>query len=91
MSVTIRLSRTGKKNAPTYKVVVANTKDKRLGKAVEILGHYNPGQKTESFVLDKEKYQNWIQKGALVTEAVKKLIDGTYTYIKYEPNKKATE
>ena len=57
MSVSIRLAKFGKKNAPTYKVVVANTKDKRNGRFIDVLGFYNPHQKTSSFLIDREKYE----------------------------------
>lgn len=84
MSVTIRLARIGKRNAPSYKIVVANTRDKRNGRYLDILGHYNPSVIPAQFSLDEEKYQKWTENGALVTEAVVKLRDGTYEYLKYE-------
>ena len=85
MSVTIRLSRVGRKNLPAYKIVVAQTRDKRNGRALDVIGHYNPSMNPESFNIDKEKYEEWKKKGALVTEAVEKLIKGEYKYIPYEP------
>lgn len=87
MSVTIRLAKFGKRNAPSYRVVVANTRDKRNGKFLDTLGFFNPSDKTTKFTVDKKKYEEWKAKGALVTKAVEKLIDGTYEYIKYEPKK----
>lgn len=89
MSVTIRLSRIGRKNQPAYKVVVSNTRDKRNGKYIEVLGYYNPSDPSQPFEYNKEKYEEWTKKGALVSDAVKKLIEGTYEYIKYEPKKVA--
>lgn len=88
MSITIRLSRIGRKNLPAYKIVVANTKGKRNGKSIDILGHFNPSSNPVSFSYNKEKLAEWQEKGALTTEAVKKLLEGKYTYVKYEPNKK---
>lgn len=87
MSITIRLSRIGRKNQPAYKMVVSNTRDKRNGKYVDIIGHFNPLEEKDSFTYDKEKYEKWVKRGALVTEAVKKLVDKKYEYIKYEPKK----
>lgn len=89
MSVTIRLSRIGRKNQPAYKVVVANTRDKRNGRYLDILGYYNPFEKKKQFSYDKEKFENWKKKGALVSDAVNKLIDGTYEFKKYDPKKEA--
>ncbi|OGC48255.1 30S ribosomal protein S16 [candidate division WWE3 bacterium RBG_16_37_10] len=91
MSVSIRLAKFGKKNAPTYKVVVANTKDKRNGRFIDVLGFYNPHQKTSSFSIDKEKYEEWQKKGAMTTQAVEKLVSGKYNYTKYNPKSKKIE
>jgi small subunit ribosomal protein S16 len=85
MSVTIRLSREGKKNAPSYKIVVSNTRDKREGNFVDILGFYNPTQTPVQMSLDKKKLEAWKAKGALITDAVQKIVDGKYTYVKYNP------
>jgi len=87
MSVTIRLARTGRKNLPAYKIVVSNTRDKRNGRFVDIIGSFNPTTTPQDFKYDKEKFEKWSKTGALVTEAVKKLIDGKYEYTKYEPKK----
>lgn len=83
MSVTIRLSRIGKRNAPAYRIVVANTKDKRNGRPLEVLGYYNPSNTPELFEIDKEKYNDWLSKGALVTDAVEKLVAGEYEFEPY--------
>lgn len=83
MSVTIRLARIGKTNAPAYKIVVANTRDKRNGKFLDILGHYNPSHNPELLELDKDKLADWKSKGALITDAVTKLADGKYEYQAY--------
>lgn len=72
MSVSIKLSRTGAKNNPYYRIVAAPTKSKRDGKNLEILGSYNP--KTKIHNLDKEKFDKWIKNGAIVTEGVKKVL-----------------
>lgn len=85
MSVSIRLAKFGKRHAPSYRVVVTKTKTKRNGKFIEILGFFNPSDHTTEFTLDKEKYEDWVKKGAIVSDAVKKLVDGTYEYVKYDP------
>jgi small subunit ribosomal protein S16 len=88
MSVTIRLARIGRKNLPAFRVVVSNTKDKRNGRFLEILGHFNPSDKKSAFSYDKERFTHWKKNGALISEAVQELIDGKY---KFEPYKKAVE
>ena len=77
MSVTIRLARIGKRNAPAYKVVVANTRDKRNGRFLEVLGHYNPSNNPVLLEIDTKKVDEWKGKGAMISDAVTKLIDGT--------------
>lgn len=85
MSVTIRLARTGRKNLPTYKIVVSNTRDKRNGRFVDILGYFNPSAKPQLFDYDKAKFDEWVKKGAMVSQALTNLIKGKYEYIKYTP------
>ena len=91
MSVSIRLSRTGKKNSPSYRIVVLPTRSKRDGKNLEVVGHYNPSHNPPSFEYDKESLKEWVSKGAIVSPAVLKLIDGKYNYVKYEPKKARSE
>ena len=93
MSVTIRLARIGRKNLPAYKIVVTNTRDKRNGRFIELLGHFNPSATPQEFKYDKEKFEKWVKDGALVTDSIQRLIDGKYNYVKYSPkqaNKKAS-
>ena len=85
MSITIRLARIGRKNAPAYKIVVTNTRDKRNGKFIDILGHFNPSENPSVKEMDKKKYEEWRTKGALVSDAVLKIIDNSYTYTPYRP------
>ena len=89
MSVTIRLAKFGKRNAPSYRVVVSNTRNKRNGKYLDILGFYNPSDPSSKFTYDKKRYEDWIKKGALITTAVEKLVAGKYKFKKYEPTPSA--
>ncbi len=74
MSVKIRLSKTGKTHQISYRIVVQDTRAKRDGRFLEILGFYNPYNKPNLRV-DETKLGEWIKKGALPTEAVAKLLD----------------
>lgn len=65
-------------------VVATNTRDKRYGRFLEILGFFNPNQK-DTFNIDKEKFEKWKNTGALVSKAVNSLINKTYKYVKYNP------
>lgn len=70
--VKIRLFRTGRKNLPAYRVVVVDSKTKRDGKNIEIIGSYNPLGKQE-VTIDKERYAYWLARGAQPSERVAKL------------------
>lgn len=72
--VKIRLQRFGKKKAPFYHIVVADSKSPRDGKIIEQLGTYDPMTEPKAIVLDKEKVERWIKNGAKPTDTVKKLI-----------------
>ena len=59
----IRLQRTGRTNDPSYRVVVTeHTNGPKSGRAVEVLGSYNP--KSKERILDGERIKYWISKGA---------------------------
>lgn len=73
--VKIRLQRVGKKKAPFYHIVVADSKSPRDGKIIEQIGTYNPMVDPAELVLDKEKVEKWIKNGAKPTDTVKYLIE----------------
>ena len=91
MSVKIRLSRTGKRNAPSYRIVAVDSRSPRDGRPLEILGHYNPSMIPPSFAVEKERLEYWQSVGAQMSEAVEKLLKGEYEYKKYEPKAKEKE
>lgn len=82
----IRLSKVGKKNAPSYRIVVANKRSGRDCGGHEILGYYNPLQE-EKLKVDKEKVEKWVKLGAKPTPAVDKLLKGEYKFVKYGGSK----
>ena len=73
----IRLTRTGARTQPSYRVVVADSRKPRDGKFVEILGHYNPRQDPPLVVIDREKAQKWIEVGAQPSDAVKRMLENS--------------
>ncbi|MGN1311361.1 MAG: 30S ribosomal protein S16 [Clostridia bacterium] len=73
--VKIRLQRVGKKKAPFYHVVVADSKSPRDGKIIEQIGTYDPMSDPSVLNLDNEKVEKWIKNGAKPTETVKRLIE----------------
>ena len=73
--VKIRLQRQGKKKAPFYHIVVADSRSPRDGKIIEQLGTYDPMTDPATVVLDNEKVEKWIKNGAKPTDTVKDLIE----------------
>lgn len=70
----IRLSRTGRKNSPSYRIVVAEHSAPIKGKFIEILGHYIPIRNPKVFEYDEPKIREWIAKGAKPTDTVASLL-----------------
>ena len=70
----IRLTRVGKKNSPSYRVVVADEKRAVKGKFLEIIGNYNPALKPKTLVIDKTRALFWIGRGAQASDTVNNLM-----------------
>ena len=71
----IRLQRQGKKKAPFYHIVVADSRSPRDGKIVEKIGTYDPMTNPATINIDSEKVNTWIKNGAKPTDSVKNLIE----------------
>ena len=71
--VKIRLTRTGAKKAPTYRIVVADSRYPRDGRFIDQIGYYNPMTNPADIKIDADKANEWIKKGAQPTETVKSL------------------
>ncbi len=71
--VKIRLTRLGKRNRPLYRLVVMDSRSKRDGKVLDILGHYDP-LRDGVFHVDLEKVERWLQRGAQMTDRAVSLI-----------------
>jgi small subunit ribosomal protein S16 len=93
----IRLTRVGKTKQPTYRIVVQDKLRDPWGKAIEILGQYNPRTKPKTFSVSSERVKTWIAKGAkpsptlhnLLVDA--KIIDGPKLASGGKGKKKAEE
>ncbi|TXI35081.1 MAG: 30S ribosomal protein S16 [Niabella sp.] len=80
--VKIRLTRTGRKNAPSFRIIVIDSRSKRDGMYIEKLGYYNPTENDKNVVYSKERYDHWLSVGAQPSDAVKKLVSGKYVFKK---------
>ena len=73
--VRIRLTRTGLKRQPSYRVVVADKDAKRDGKYIELIGHYNPRTEPLTFDIQEGRALYWLSVGAQPSEAVERLLE----------------
>ena len=74
MSVTVRLSRIGKRGQPVYRVVVSETRYKRDGKFLDNLGTYNPNVNPPVIKIENKRLDEWVKKGAIISSGVRKLL-----------------
>jgi small subunit ribosomal protein S16 len=74
MSVRVRLTRVGSKKNPIWRVVVSDQRSPRDGRFIETIGHYNPQTEPSTIVLDAERFQHWVSRGAQPTNTVKQLV-----------------
>lgn len=74
MAVKIRLKRLGKIRAPYYRVVVADSRTKRDGRAIEEIGKYHPTEEPSLIQIDSERAQHWLKVGAQPSEQVLALL-----------------
>jgi small subunit ribosomal protein S16 len=70
----IRLSRTGARKQPHYRVVVIEKERARNGKPVEVVGLYNPRTNPASIELKRERIDYWVSKGAKMSGRVSKIV-----------------
>ena len=74
MGVKIRLRRMGKKKAPFYRVVVADSRYPRDGRFIEEIGTYNPMVAENGVNIDADAAKKWIGNGAQPTDTVRALL-----------------
>lgn len=94
MAVRIRLSRTGKKNQPSYRIVVADQRTKRSGRAIEVLGFYQPLTEPATIKVDRARFDYWLSVGAQPSDPVRRLVLGQKrirTKIKKEEEKEPAQ
>jgi small subunit ribosomal protein S16 len=77
MAVRIRLTRFGRKKKPFYRIIVADSENKRDGKFLEVIGTYDPLQDPAVININNDKLKEWMGRGALPTTTVKSLIKKT--------------
>jgi small subunit ribosomal protein S16 len=74
VSVRLRLTRVGAKKNPIWRIVAADQRSPRDGRNIEILGQYNPQTQPSTITVDEERVRDWLAKGAVPTDQVRKLL-----------------
>jgi small subunit ribosomal protein S16 len=91
MAVKIRLKRTGKKKAPSYRVVIADARSPRDGRIIENIGWYNPRVEPSAININEEKALSWLKNGAQPTESVASLLRRAGILERFEQQHAATK
>lgn len=84
MAVRIKLTRMGKIRNPQYRVVIADARTRRDGRAIESIGLYHPKEEPSLIQIDSERVQYWLSVGAQPTEPVQRLLEITGDWQKFK-------
>jgi small subunit ribosomal protein S16 len=84
VAVKIKLKRLGKIRAPYYRIVVADSRTKRDGRAIEEIGKYHPKADPSFIEVDSERAQHWLSVGAQPTDPVRKIFEVTGDWQKFK-------
>ena len=84
VAVKIKLMRLGKIRQPYYRIVVADARNRRSGRAIETIGKYHPKNEPSLIEVDSERAQYWLGVGAQPTEPVQHLLEITGDWQKFK-------
>ena len=87
MATKIRLMRMGRKKRPFYRIVVADSRTRRDGAFIEVIGTYNPLPNETELKIDEEKALKWLSVGAIPTDTAKSLMSKLGIIKKFAENK----
>ena len=77
MAVRVRLTRVGNRNNPVWRVVVADSRSPRDGRVIETVGRYNAQPDPSEIVLDHDRIEHWVARGAQISQPVRRLIQAS--------------
>jgi small subunit ribosomal protein S16 len=84
MAVKIKLTRLGKIRNPQYRIAVADARNRRDGRSIEVIGRYHPKEEPSLIEIDSERAQYWLSVGAQPTEPVLALLKITGDWQKFK-------
>ncbi|GAA0518805.1 30S ribosomal protein S16 [Saccharopolyspora subtropica] len=84
MAVKIKLARIGKIREPHYRIVVADARTRRNGRAIETIGQYHPKENPSGIIVNSERVQYWLSVGAQPTDPVRNILEITGDWQKFK-------
>ena len=91
MAVKLRCLRMGAKKAPFYRIVAADSRARRDGRNIEVVGTYNPTANPAIINIDEEKVLKWLNNGAQPSDTVRSILSKEGIMKKYTDAKKANK
>ena len=83
MAVKLRLMRMGTKKRPFYRIVATDSRSRRDGEYLELVGTYNPISKDENVKINEEVALKWLQNGAIPSDTVRSLLKNAGVMAKF--------
>ncbi len=87
MALKIRLTRIGSRHRPFFRLAVVDSRARRDGRSVSILGYYNPLSQPHQLKVHQEEVIEWLNKGAQPTETARSLLKQTGVWQRYQLQK----
>jgi len=89
--VKLRLKRLGAKKAPVYRIVAIDSKVRRDGREIEVIGLYDPTKNPAIVTIDEEKALKWLNNGAAPSDTVRSMLSKEGIMKKFAESKKASK
>src|SRR5882762_4116285 len=89
--VKLRLAKQGRKKLPIYKIVAADSRDKRDGRFIEALGQYRPQNETDKVQLKEDRIMYWLGVGAQPTDTMRSILSKEGILLKWHLEKKKVD
>ncbi len=86
--VKLRLKRTGSKKRPSYRIVAADSRDKRDGSFIELIGTYQPLEESNKYNINEEVAIKWLNMGAMPTDTVRSIFSQVGIMEKFHNSKR---
>ena len=87
MAVVIRLMRMGRKNRPSYRLVATDSRTRRDGRSLEIIGNYDPLENPSKISVKEDRALYWLLKGAKPSETAKSILKKSEAWKKFKDKK----